>query len=154
MEPFQQNLPLRSAQSSPPRQTVVVVDDDAKDLTRFTSLLEQMGYSVEAFASHREAEVRLEHRRFALVLLSLGSAVLEARRLLRLTLGRDKHTPVVVLTRWLEIEYYIEAMQLGAADFLEKPLSPTRLEHLVEKYCRSRHGKFSASCRNPISENP
>lgn len=142
--PFQENLPALSPPASLFRQRVLVVDDDAKHLNFFTSLLEQLGYSVEAVANHRQAEGRLERRRFDLVPLSLGGAVLEARRLLRLTLGRDKRTPVVVLTRYAEIEYYIEAMQLGAADFLEKPVSTAQLERLVSTYCKPGQKEFSA----------
>ncbi len=125
------------------KPTVLLVDDDAKDLDYFSSLLKLKGYSVEAIASHHEAEIRLEHGGFDLVILSHGRAVLEARRLMRKTLQRDRCTPVVVITRCVEMEYYIEAMQLGAADFVEKPLSPVELERLVAKYCRPKERESS-----------
>lgn len=144
MTPFQDNSPSRLPLASPLRQTVLVVDDDAKDLSCFASQLDRMGYAVEAVASHREAEAHLGRRHFDLLLLSLGGAILEGHRLLRLTLGRDKRTPVLVLARYLEIQYYIEAMQLGAADYLEKPLSPAQLERLVAKHGRPRQDEFSA----------
>jgi len=35
-------------------------------------------------------------------------------------------------------------MQLGAADYLEKPLAPAELEHLVTTHCQPRQGKIPA----------
>jgi DNA-binding NtrC family response regulator len=86
--------------------------------------------------SPRGAEGCLEHGRFDLIILSHGREVPDVRRLMRFTLGRNRYTPVVVLTRCVEIEYYIEAMQLGAADYLEKPLSPLQLKRLVATHCK------------------
>ena len=73
-----------------------------------------------------------------------GSPALEALPLVELTLARNRHTPVVVLTRYLEMSCYPEAMQLGAADYLEKPLAPAEFEHLVTTHCQPRQGEISA----------
>ncbi len=142
MLPFQEYS--TSPQVSTRRQTVLVADDDAKDLNFITLLLQRMGYSVEAFGSHSEAESRLENGYFDLVILSQNSRALEARLLTRFALGRNRFTPVVVLARVLEIEFYIEAMQLGAADYVEKPLSPVELQRLVAKYCKPQEDDLSS----------
>ena len=87
-------------------------------MKHFTTLLGRMGYSVRAFLNYREAEVCLEHEHFDFVIVSQGSPAFETRDLVQLTLARDRHKPVVVLTRCLEMKCYLEAMQLGAADYL------------------------------------
>jgi DNA-binding NtrC family response regulator len=94
--------------------------------------------------NHREAEGWLEHEHFDFVIVSQGSPAFETRDLVQLTLARDRHTPVVVLTRCLEMKCYLEAMQLGAADYLEKPLTPTEFERVVKRHSQSRHGEISA----------
>jgi DNA-binding response OmpR family regulator len=53
-------------------------------------------------------------------------------------------TPVVVLTRCLEMSCYLEAMQLGAVDYLEKPLPPAEFERLVTAHCQPQPGEISA----------
>ena len=73
-----------------------------------------------------------------------GSPAFESHDLVQLTLARDRHTPVVVLTRCLEMNCYLEAMQLGAVDYLEKPLAPAEFEHLVTTHCQPRQGEISA----------
>jgi DNA-binding NtrC family response regulator len=141
--PFNENPPLGLPQSSPLRHRVLLVDEDEDDLRRFTSLLDGMGYSVQAFTDHRQAEACLEGGYFDLVIMCQGSPVLETHRLTRLTIGHNRFTPVVVLSRLPEIKCYVEAIQHGASDYLEKPLSPAALEKLVGTYCKPRQGEVS-----------
>jgi DNA-binding NtrC family response regulator len=131
-------------QSSLPRGRVLLVDEDAKDLKYFTTLLERMGYAVRAFTNYQEAEGYLEHERFDFVIVNQGSPAFEAHRLVELTLARNRHTPVVVLTRCLEMNAYLEAMQLGAVDYLEKPVTPAEFERTVTTHCQPRQSEISA----------
>jgi two-component system phosphoglycerate transport system response regulator PgtA len=113
-----------------------VVDEDAEDLRYFVTLLGRMGYSARACTYYQEAEGCLECDHFDFVIVNQGSPAFEAHHLVELILARDRHTPVVVLTRCLEMNCYIEAMQLGAVDYLEKPLRPAEFERLVTTHCR------------------
>ena len=135
---------LHPTQSSLPCGRVLLVDEDEKDLKYFTTLLGRMGYAVRAFVNYREAEGCLEHEHFDFFIVSQGSPAFETRNLVQLTLARDRHKPVVVLTRCLEMKCYLEAMQLGAVDYLEKPLAPPEFERLVTTHCRPRQGEISA----------
>jgi len=145
MTPDNNKSSLRPTQSSLPRGRILLVDEDEKDLKHFTTLLGRMGYSVRAFVNYREAEGCLEHEHFDFVIVSQGSPAFESHDLVQFTLARDRHTPVVVLTRCLEMKCYLEAMQLGAADYLEKPLGPAEFEHLVRTHCQPRRGETSAN---------
>ena len=135
---------LPSSQPCLPRGRVLLVDEDEKDLKYFTTLLGRMGYSVRAFTDYQEAERCLEHEHFDFVIVNQGSPAFEAHPLVQLTLARYRHTPVVVLTRCLQMNCYLEAMQLGAADYLEKPVTPAEFERVVTTHCRPRQGEISA----------
>ena len=135
---------LHPTHSTLPRGRILLVDEDEKDLKHFTTLLGRMGYSVRAFLNCQEAEGCLGHEHFDFVMVSQGSPAFETRYLVQLTLTRDRHKPVVVLTRCLEMKCYLDAMQLGAADYLEKPLAPAELERLVTTHCQPRQGEISA----------
>ena len=138
------NSEFKFQPSSALRGYALLVDEDAKDLRHFTTLLRLLGYSVQAFMNYREAERCLEHEHFDFVIVSQISLAFETRRLVEFALARDRHTPVVVLTRCLEMNCYLEAMQLGAADYVEKPLSPVELKRLVVKHCKPQQSEFSA----------
>ena len=132
---------LHPAQFSIPRGRALLLDDDEKDVKYFTSLLEGLAYSVRAFTNYQEAEGCLEHEPFDFIVVS---PAFEAHRLMELTLARRRHTPRVLLTRCLEMNCYLEAMQLGAADYLEKPLAPAEFERLVTTHFGPRQGESSA----------
>ena len=141
MVPGNINSSLHPTRSLLPRGRILLVDEEEKDLKHFTTLVGRMGYSVRAFLNYREAEGCLEHEHFDFVIVSQGSPAFETRDLVQLTLARDRHKPVVVLTRCLEMKCYLEAMQLGAADYLEKPLAPADFEHLVTTHCQPKREK-------------
>jgi DNA-binding NtrC family response regulator len=93
--------------------------------------------------NYREAEACLEHEHFDSVIVSQGSPAFETQPLVEPTLTRNRQAPVVVLTRCVEMNCYLAAMQLGAADYLEKPLAPAQFEHLVTTHCQPRQREIS-----------
>jgi DNA-binding NtrC family response regulator len=131
-------------QSLLPRGRILLVDEEQKDLKYFAALLGRMGFSVRAFTNYREAEACLGHEHFDFAMVSQGSPAFETHRLVQLTLSLNRHTPVVVLTRSLEISCYLEAMQLGAVDYLEKPLAAKEIERLVATHFEPKRGEVSA----------
>ena len=116
------------------RGTVLVVDNDLKDLHLFSAILGQQGYEVCPFASYAEAEHCIESERVDFVVVNQGSPAFEARPLVERILMIDRHTPVLVVTRSLDMGCYLEAMQLGAVDYLEKPITPADLFRVLETH--------------------
>jgi DNA-binding NtrC family response regulator len=135
---------LHPIQFTLPRGSALLLDGNEKDLKYFTTLLERMAYSVRAFTNYQEAEGCVEREPFDFIVVSQGSPAFEARRLVELTLARHRHTPVVVLMRCLEMNFLLVAMQLGAADYLEKTLTPAEFEHLVTEHCQPWQGEIPA----------
>jgi len=90
-----------------------------------------MGFEVKPFTSYQEASRCLEEETPDFVFVNQGSKAFEARGVVESALARDRHTPVVVLAQSLDMGCYLEAMQLGAVDYVEKPLAPAEVEYLV-----------------------
>lgn len=125
-------------QSFLPRGRVLLVDSDRKDLQYYTALLWHLGYVVRPFASYQEAQCCLEREPIDIVIASQGGPAFEAHGLLELVLARHRRTPVVVLTRCLDMRCYLEAMQMGAVDYIEKPLALTDIEYLITTHAQPR----------------
>jgi DNA-binding NtrC family response regulator len=68
------------------------------------------------------------------VLLNQGSPRLDWRGVLEQAIAIDKRTPVLVVTRCIDIPSYLDAMQLGAIDYVEEPLKPSEVVRLVEAH--------------------
>jgi two-component system, OmpR family, response regulator len=124
--------------SSLPRGRALLVDPDREDLQYYAALLWHLGYVVRPFANYREAEHCLEREPIDIVIVNQGSPAFEAHRILELAVARNRRTPVVVLTHCLDMRCYLEAMQLGAVDYLEKPLAFADMEHLVNTHTQPR----------------
>jgi DNA-binding NtrC family response regulator len=117
---------------------LLLVDDNVEDLLRYSALLRHQGHVVRSVATYAEGCVWLDCDAFDLVIVSQGSCNFEGRAVLIRALERDRHTPVLVLAGVANMPAYIEAMQIGAFDYLEKPLSPLDLAELVDKHLRRR----------------
>jgi DNA-binding NtrC family response regulator len=75
---------------------------------------------------------------FDFVIVSLESPKFEGRSVLERTIEIDKRLPVLVLARCVDIGCYMDAVQLGALDYLEKPLLPQQLLRFVKSHLRAQ----------------
>ena len=120
------------------RARVLLVEPDLRDRQYYTSLLQQQGFKVRVCSSYSEAERSLAHGPVDFAVINQGSRAFEGRTLLERVLAIDRHIPVVVLTRSVDMNCYLEAMQLGAVDYLEKPLSSEQVLRVIETHLRPR----------------
>ncbi len=118
------------------RQRVLVVDDDMNDLLRYSAILQHEGYDVRSTASHREAANFIGREKYDLIIVSQGTAAFEGRSVLSKAIATNEEMPVVVLSHSSDIDCYMEAMQLGAVDYREKPLAASELTEMVGRHLR------------------
>ena len=116
---------------------VLLVDEDFRDLQYYRSVLVERGYDVHVLGSYEEAEHRLQKESFDFVLVGQGTSAFEGRRVVERAIKVDRRTPVVVLARCLDIGCYLEAMQLGALDYLEKPLTSAEVSRVIDTHLRT-----------------
>jgi DNA-binding NtrC family response regulator len=115
-----------------------VVDEDLEDLLYYSAVLQHQGYEVRSIPSYKEGAAWVGREDFDLILVSQGSTNFEGRLVLARAIERNRSAPVLVLTRAIEMPCYIEAMQSGALDYMEKPMLPSEIAQLVRKYLRTR----------------
>ncbi len=113
---------------------LLVVDEDMEVLEHYSAILTQLGYEVRALASYIEGATDLGQEAFDLVLVSQGTSSFEGKCVLARAVEMDRRTPVLILTDRVEIECYLEAMQLGARDYTQKPFPPSEIGKLVAQY--------------------
>jgi two-component system phosphoglycerate transport system response regulator PgtA len=121
-----------------PRQTVLVVDEDFKDARQYCALLRTKGYEVQCRCSYAEGEACLKDQQVGFVIVNQGSRAFEGRRIVKHAVRKNAKAPVLVLTRDADMSCYIEAMSLGASDYLQKPVSPEEILQQVAKYTGDR----------------
>jgi DNA-binding NtrC family response regulator len=103
------------------RELIVVADDDATIRANLSLLLREEGYEVHEAADGREALKALKDVRVALALLDLKMPHVDGMQVLREHAARMEETPIIVITALGGSAAAIEAMKLGAYDYITKP---------------------------------
>src|SRR5437016_2128957 len=103
------------------RSTILVADDDAVIRGNLRLLLEGEGYRVLEASNGTQAEKLLGESSLALILLDLRMPERDGMDLLRDHADRWEETPVIVVTALGGSAAAIEAMKLGAFDYITKP---------------------------------
>jgi CheY-like chemotaxis protein/DNA-binding HxlR family transcriptional regulator len=110
---------------------VLVVDDNSVFRTELGELLEAEGQKAEVVASVAQAVERLERGRFDLILTDLKMPRESGLDLLRTVRERWPGTLAVMITGRAAVDSAVEAMRLGAFDYLAKPFRPDQLRETL-----------------------
>jgi len=113
---------------------VLLVDEDAGDLRILRLILEGQGFEVLTRTTYEDGIQCLEAEPFDFVVVSQGTQAFEGRRVLDRATQLDRRRPVLVVTRCIHMPCYLEAMQMGAIDYLEKPVPPADLLRFVRAH--------------------
>ena len=113
-------------------ERVLVVDDDKLIREVVGERLERRDYEVATAASLEEAREAIPAFHPDIALLDIKLPDGEGTELL-VPLSRDSDVPCIMITAHGTVESAVEALHLGAADYLEKPFSLDRLEATLER---------------------
>jgi DNA-binding NtrC family response regulator len=122
------------------KRRLLVVDEDLDDLLYYSAVLQHHGYEVRSIPSYSDGATCLEREDFDLIIVSQGGPNFEGRRVLARAIEKDRRTPVLVFTRSVDMPCYLEAIQSGALDYIEKPLLPSQIADLVARSIRTHLG--------------
>jgi len=110
---------------------VLIVDDEPSVRLVFRTTLEAAGYEVAEAAEGGAALGALRDGPADLVFLDLRMPGMDGLEVLRRLREAGEDVPVVIVTAHGDVPNAVEAMKLGAIDFLAKPLTPEELRRLV-----------------------
>jgi two-component system response regulator AtoC len=119
---------------------VLVVDDDNRTRRLLQILLERLRYESRAFESASDALGFMGEESASLILTDLKMPGMDGLAFMRALRALDADVPVIVLTAYGTVESAVEAMKLGAVDFVSKPFDMDALELLIHRaMTHSRH---------------
>jgi DNA-binding NtrC family response regulator len=106
---------------------ILVIDDEAIVRISCERALGQEGYEVISAASGREGIDLLEKDTFGLVLLDLKMPDIDGVEVLNTINRKWPDTRVIMITGYSTVEIAVQALRLGAYNFIEKPFTPDTL---------------------------
>ncbi len=119
------------------RGAVLVVDEDIEYLDFVRSVVQGVGCGIWACNSYVEGIRQLGSARFVAIVVGQGGPHFEGRCVLERAAELDRHLPVIVVARILDMECYMEAMQLGAVDYIAGPDGAAEIARVVKNYAPS-----------------
>ena len=113
---------------------ILVVEDDAKHGAMCARLLERRGYQARSITSAREAlSLLAQNGDIDLVLADLQMPEMDGIQLLSAVKGKYPHIEFIVMTGYGTVKSAVEAMQLGAAHYIQKPFDHDELNLLIQR---------------------
>ena len=112
---------------------VLLIDDEPSILTVLTTLLKAEGYDVESSQGGEEAKERILSDEFDLMLSDIRMSPINGMEFLRLAHNERPSMAVIMLTAYGSVETAIEALKLGAFDYVTKPFKVTELLITVQR---------------------
>lgn len=123
---------------------VLLVEDDPYIAESICATLSYLNISVEHVSTARDADYFIRHSALDLCLLDLGLPDQDGLELLKKWRQDQIHTPVLVLTARLQTQQCVEALNVGADDYLTKPFELDELIARIYALTR-RHRGFSSN---------
>ncbi len=117
---------------------ILVVDDSELIGQQLSQLLDTPGREISVAHEGTTALEWLVERPYSLVLTDLRLPGISGLDLIREIRNRDLPVTVIVMTAYATVEAAVDAMKLGAYDFIQKPIDTVRLELLVNKALEDR----------------
>ena len=112
---------------------VLIVDNDQALAHSMQESLEKVGYSCQVATSGQEGARRLQHEIYDIVVTDLVMPDVDGMEILARARQAIPQCEVIMVTGHASVPKAVEAMQHGAYNFLEKPITPNRLRAVTEK---------------------
>lgn len=121
----------------PTSPSILIADDDARIITALKLLLKSEHYQVVTASSPEEFLRILRQKDFSVALIDLNyqsdtTSGREGLQLIADIKAIDEQLPIVVMTGYSSVDIAVEAMKLGAADFVQKPWGNDRLLAILQ----------------------
>lgn len=115
------------------KKAILVVDDEKNIRLTLSQSLEPLGIPVQTAGDGEEALQKLREGLFELVFLDLKMPGMDGMDVLRRIKEGWPTVRVIIITAYGTIESAVEAMKLGAIDFVQKPFSPSEIREIAAR---------------------
>ncbi|MEQ9258529.1 MAG: sigma-54 dependent transcriptional regulator [Roseovarius sp.] len=137
----------------PSAMKIAIVDDEKDMRQSISQWLALSGYDTEAFPSAEDALKVLGPEYPGIVVTDIKMPGMDGMQFLKKLMSSDSSLPVIMITGHGDVPMAVEAMRIGAFDFLEKPFNPDRMNELAKKAANQRRMTLDArALRRELSD--
>lgn len=110
---------------------IIIIDDDPTICLMLQGLLKRKGFDADTVFSAGEALKKLENSQFDLVLSDFRLPDFDGLELLQKIKAMHPHVPVIIMTSYADIRTAVNAIKMGAYEYVTKPLNPDEILLLI-----------------------
>jgi len=114
---------------------VLVIDDERVICDACRLVLEEKGHRVERRLTGKDGLLAIEHSPYDIILLDMKLPDIDGTQILKTINAKAPAPCVIVMTGYSTMSNALQAMKLGAADYLAKPFTDDELIAAIEKSC-------------------
>lgn len=113
---------------------ILIVDDEEDSLKLVENTIKSIGFNVISVSSGKEALTIMKNdKNIQIVFADLVMSGMNGIELVKEARKAGLELPFVIMTAYGEMESYIEAMNLGVVDYLNKPINSEQITNLISK---------------------
>jgi len=129
---------------------ILIIDDDPHFLHVLQRILSGEKFAVTATSDPCKAIEVLRSSSFDLVICDLRMPDCDGLNLLQAVRGAGSEVPVIILTAYGEVDTYLEAMNAGATEYLNKPIKSDELVQVVRNCLRKGNHRRNSKRPNSV----
>ena len=117
------------------KNEILVIDDNADIRFLICNILKEKGYMIRSAANFDQAmlEIKTKLPDLAIIDIKLDRSDKDGIDLLKLAIQRNKDLPVIMISGHANVQVAVEAIRIGAYEFVEKPFSSDKLLNYVKR---------------------
>ena len=117
------------------KKEILVIDDNADIRFLICNILKENGYAIRSAVNYMQGAIEINRKipSLAIIDIKLDKGDKDGIDLLKLMMSKDKQIPVVMISGHANVQVAVEAIRIGAYEFLEKPFSSEKLLNYVRR---------------------
>jgi CheY-like chemotaxis protein len=129
---------------------ILIVDDEKNIRLTLSRSLEVLGVETDSAEDGKKALAKLREKEFGLILLDIRMPGVDGMEVLRQVRESRPDIRIIILTAYGTIELAVEAMKLGAVDFIQKPFVPEQIRERVARVMSREKSRQSKDDRSHL----
>lgn len=126
-------IPIKQQKEVKEMKPVLIVEDEAIMRESLRDWLKDGGYEVETAEEGEEALEKIGKKEFSVAILDLRLPGKDGLEVLKEATEKDPKIKGIVITAYPSVETAVEAMKMGAIDYIVKPFAPDALERAIQE---------------------
>ena len=114
---------------------ILVIDDNSDIRFLICNILKENGYKIRSAANYKQAsdEINKKLPNLAIIDIKLDKGEKDGIDLLKLLMSTDKNIPTIMISGHASVQLAVEAIRIGAYEFVEKPFSSEKLLNYTKR---------------------